>query len=54
MLRGAVDLAAYGEALLEQEGYQLDLSKTAYIRRNYQTFHHARTEPQPELGMTMQ
>ena len=54
VLQGAVDLAAYGEEMLEQQGYQLDRSGTAYIRRNYQTFHHERTEPQPEFGMTMQ
>lgn len=54
VLRDAVDLAVYGEKMLEQQGYQLDLSETAYIRRNYQTFRYERTEPQPEFDITMQ
>ena len=48
-----IDLKAYGEAQLEQQGYLLNTAETGYIRRNGQEFCHERTEPQPEFGMTM-
>ena len=53
VLQGGIDLKAYGEAQLEQQGYLLNTAETGYIRRNGQEFCHERTEPQPEFGMTM-
>ena len=53
VLQGGIDLKAYGEAQLEQQGYLLNIAETGYIRRNGQEFRHERTEPQPEFGMTM-
>ena len=53
VLQGGIDLKAYGEAQLEQQGYLLNTAETGYIRRNGQEFRHERTEPQPEFGMTM-
>ncbi len=53
VLQGGIDLKTYGEAQLEQQGYLLNTATTGYIRRNGQEFHHERTEPQPELGMTL-
>lgn len=53
VLKGGIDLKAYGEAQLEQQGYLLNAAGTGYIHRNGQEFHHERTEPQPEFGMTM-
>ena len=53
VLQGGIDLKAYGEAQLEQQGYLLNAAETGYIRRNGQEFCHERTEPQPEFGMTM-
>lgn len=53
VLQGGIDLKAYGEAQLEQQGYLLNTAETGYICRNGQEFCHERTEPQPEFGMTM-
>ena len=53
VLQGGIDLKTYGEAQLEQQGYLLNTATTGYIRRNGQEFHHERTEPQPEFGMTL-
>ena len=53
VLQGGIDLKAYGEVQLEQQGYLLNTAETGYIRRNGQEFRHERTEPQPEFGMTM-
>ena len=53
VLQGSIDLKAYGEAQLEQQGYLLNTAETGYIRRNGLEFHHERTEPQREFGMTM-
>ena len=53
VLKGGIDLKAYGEAHLEQRGYLLNAAGTGYIRRNGQEFRHERTEPQSEFGMTM-
>ena len=54
VLKGGIDLKAYGEAQLEQQGYLLNAAGTGYIRRNEQAFYHERTEPQTEYGITMQ
>lgn len=53
VLKGGIDLKAYGEAQLEQQGYLLNAAGTGYIHRNGQEFHHERTESQLEFGMTM-
>ena len=54
ILAGLIDLKAYGSAMLEREGYELNAGETAYIRRNGQKFYHEYSEPRPECDMTMQ
>lgn len=53
VLKGWIDLKAFGEAQLEQQGYLLNTSETGYIRRNGQEFLYTHTASQPEWGMTM-
>ncbi len=55
LLRDCMDTVGFGEALLEQRGYQLNLAETAYIRRNDREFQHLRTPapPQHDWDMTM-
>ena len=53
VLKGSIDLKAYGEAQLEQQGYFLNAAETGYIRRNEQEFHYERTEPRLAWNMTM-
>ena len=54
ILAGLIDLKAYGSAMLEREGYELNAGETTYIRRNGQKFYHEYSEPRPEYDMTMQ
>lgn len=54
ILAGLIDLKAYGSAMLEREGYELNAGETAYIRRNGQKFYYEYSEPHPEYDMTMQ
>ena len=54
VLQGSIDLQAYGEARLEQQGYLLNAAGTGYIRRNEQAFHYDRSVPTPEMDLTMQ
>ena len=54
LLAGQIDLKAYGEMVLEQEGYELNAGETAYIRRNGQKFYYEYSEPRPEYDITMQ
>ena len=55
ILRGCIDTAGFGEALLEQMGYRLNTAETAYIRRNDREFQHLRTPapPRHDWDMTM-
>ena len=54
LLAGQIDLKAYGEMMLEQEGYELNAGETAYIRHNGQKFYYEYSEPRPEYDITMQ
>lgn len=55
LLRDCMDTVGLGEALLEQQGYRLNVSETAYIRRNDREFQHLRTPapPRHDWDMTM-
>ena len=53
VLIDGINLRAYGEAQLEQQGYLLNTAATGYIHRNGQEFHYAHTEPQPKWDITM-
>jgi hypothetical protein len=53
ILRGCIDTAGLGEALLEQMGYRLNTAETAYIRRNDREFQHLRTPEPPHQGWDM-
>ena len=54
ILAGHIDWKAYGEMVLEQDGYELNAAETAYIRRNGREFIYGHAEPRPEQSMTMQ
>ena len=55
LLRDCMDTVGLGEALLEQQGYRLNVSETAYIRRNDREFQHLRmpAPPRHDWDMTM-
>ena len=51
ILTGCIDMAEYGARLLEQSGYRLNATETAYIRHDGQKLQE-QTQPQDQ-GMTM-
>ena len=55
LLRDCMDTVGLGEALLEQQGYRLNVSETAYIRRNDREFQYLRmpAPPRHDWDMTM-
>lgn len=53
VLKDGINLKAYGEAQLEQQGYLLNAAETGYIRRNGQELHYTYTASQSEWDMTM-
>ena len=55
LLRDCMDTVGLGEALLERQGYRLNVSETAYIRRNDREFQHLRmpAPPRHDWDMTM-
>lgn len=50
MLARCINFEEYGASLLEREGYRLNVTETAYIRRGGQALQHKHTQP-PDQGM---